>query len=304
MVAAGLLAMLGASTARATDMFANWHTIPRSVQAVDFQTGAPFQMPAVPYGHYAKSPFGGVAKAAGLAASPFHKAAAAAHMLCAKCMGKGCGLCGGLGMIGNGCGDPGCNICVGHGGICKTSGYGDPSCGLLGKHGLLPCKESQAFVGFGGLPVASPQQYCSSPQGAGLCGPYAGKCGPGLSCFGKGGFGGIGCGGGDPGGMVQPCMGCGGKGCGLCGGKGLNCLNCGGKGCGLCMDMIAKCKAALCAPGAMVAKALHCRDVKYFVGAGGPVPLTPGYVPYVVPTRSPRDYFAFPPIGAGVQPDY
>src|SRR5262245_56352234 len=97
MVAAGLLAMLGASTAQATDMFANWHTIPRSVQAVDFQTGAPLRMPAVPYGHYAKSPFGGVAKAAGLAASPFHKAAAAAqmaagaaHALCAKCMGKGC----------------------------------------------------------------------------------------------------------------------------------------------------------------------------------------------------------------------
>jgi hypothetical protein len=35
--------------------------------------------------------------------------------------------------------------------------------------------------------------------------------------------------------------------------------------------------------------------VKYFVGPGGPVPITPGYVPYVVSTRSPRDYFAFPP---------
>jgi hypothetical protein len=35
--------------------------------------------------------------------------------------------------------------------------------------------------------------------------------------------------------------------------------------------------------------------VEYFVGPGGPVPLTPGYVPYVVPVRSPRDFFAFPP---------
>jgi hypothetical protein len=36
--------------------------------------------------------------------------------------------------------------------------------------------------------------------------------------------------------------------------------------------------------------------VDYFLGAGGPVPLTPGYVPYVVATRSPRDFFAFPPM--------
>ena len=39
----------------------------------------------------------------------------------------------------------------------------------------------------------------------------------------------------------------------------------------------------------------HRGDIKYFVGPGGPVPLTPGYVPYVVPTRSPRDFLAFPP---------
>ena len=31
------------------------------------------------------------------------------------------------------------------------------------------------------------------------------------------------------------------------------------------------------------------QKVDYFVGAGGPVPLTPGYVPYIVTTRSPRD---------------
>jgi hypothetical protein len=35
--------------------------------------------------------------------------------------------------------------------------------------------------------------------------------------------------------------------------------------------------------------------VEYFVGPGGPVPITPGYVNYVVPVRSPRDFFAFPP---------
>ena len=41
---------------------------------------------------------------------------------------------------------------------------------------------------------------------------------------------------------------------------------------------------------------LHPNKVDYFVGAGGPVPLTPGYVPYIVTTRSPRDFFAFPPM--------
>jgi hypothetical protein len=40
---------------------------------------------------------------------------------------------------------------------------------------------------------------------------------------------------------------------------------------------------------------LHQQKVDYFVGPGGPVPITPGYVPYVVVTRSPRDYFSFPP---------
>jgi hypothetical protein len=39
----------------------------------------------------------------------------------------------------------------------------------------------------------------------------------------------------------------------------------------------------------------HAGKIEWFVGPGGPVPLTPGYVPYVVTTRSPRDFLAFPP---------
>jgi hypothetical protein len=46
----------------------------------------------------------------------------------------------------------------------------------------------------------------------------------------------------------------------------------------------------------LLGKVTHAGYVKYFMGAGGPVPLTPGYVPYVVATRSPRDFFAFPPM--------
>ncbi len=50
------------------------------------------------------------------------------------------------------------------------------------------------------------------------------------------------------------------------------------------------------------ASVLHVGDIEYFVGPGGPVPITPGYVPYVVPTRSPRDFFAFPPFSDRAMP--
>jgi hypothetical protein len=44
---------------------------------------------------------------------------------------------------------------------------------------------------------------------------------------------------------------------------------------------------------------------KWFMGPGGPVPLTPGYVPYVNPVRSPRDFFAFPPyLDQAMEPGY
>jgi hypothetical protein len=41
---------------------------------------------------------------------------------------------------------------------------------------------------------------------------------------------------------------------------------------------------------------LHKPKISWFNGAGGPVPITPGYVPYIVTTRSPRDFFSFPPM--------
>ncbi len=40
----------------------------------------------------------------------------------------------------------------------------------------------------------------------------------------------------------------------------------------------------------------HKPKISWFNGAGGPVPITPGYVPYIVTTRSPRDFFSFPPM--------
>jgi hypothetical protein len=105
-------------------------------------------------------------------------------------------------------------------------------------------------------------------------------------------------------GQGVPCSACGGKGCGLCGGTGLLhgkgnlCSACGGKGCGLCGGTgfcKGLCSKLLGVPAGLVGKLFHAGEIEYFVGPGGPVPLTPGYVPYVVTTRSPRDYFAFPP---------
>ena len=122
---------------------------------------------------------------------------------------------------------------------------------------------------FGGLLHRGAGDSCG---GCGLKG-CGGKCG----LFGGGG-GGSGCGL------------CGGKGCGKCGlfgnGGGGGCSNCGGRGCGLCSGLKNK-----------LAGLLHHKQgkIKYFVGPGGPVPLTPGYVPYTITTRSPRDFLAFPP---------
>jgi hypothetical protein len=92
---------------------------------------------------------------------------------------------------------------------------------------------------------------------------------------------------------------CGTDGCGAgaCGGCGK--LGCGGL-CGLAAGHIAGAKGKVHGAIGHFTKFLPGHGVKYFVGPGGPVPITPGYVPYVVPVRSPRDYFAFPPYGNGV----
>lgn len=95
--------------------------------------------------------------------------------------------------------------------------------------------------------------------------------------------------------MGDLCGGCGGKGCGLCGFlghiKNKLCGGCGGAGCGLC----GKARSLLHAPHSLLGALMHKNRIKYFVGPGGPVPITPGYVPYVITTRSPRDFLAFPP---------
>lgn len=170
-----------------------------------------------------------------------------------------------------------------------------------GQMPVVPAKASGQTV------VASAQSpaTCGGCFGSGKmangggCNPCGGS-GKIKSLFGKfcGSCHGDGCGGCGGTGLMRDgshgqgkCGGCGGKGCGLCGLGQKLCRGCGGKGCGLCGHLAGlKGKAH-----GLVGKLLHKGDIKYFVGPGGPVPITPGYVPYVVTTRSPRDFFAFPP---------
>lgn len=263
-------------------------TLPREVLAYDYSTGGVMMAPPIPYGHYAKDH-----DLLGCAGCGMHR-----MMGCLGCghdglghglaHSRGCGLCGGKG----------CGACLGQGG-------GDPGCGGAGcgGHGLghhlhhkkagkfAPCDSCVAPVVAGtgqSMPAATAvvQPSGQSPCGVGGCGLkglHSHKGGHWRRC---GLCGGKGCGGCGGGGLMA---GCGDPGCGSCG-KAKGCHFCGGKGCGHCLS------GGLSGLHGKLAGLLHPQKVEYFVGPGGPVPLTPGYVPYIVPTRSPRDFFSFPPM--------
>ena len=310
------------------------HDIPREVAAMDTSTGEPMMAPPIPYGHYAKDPMGHMASKGsmlhaklgglghggagllghggnGLGNGLGHGGNGLGHgsgFGCKDCgdggFGHGnsaCGNCGGSGMFSGkkcgGCGGQGFLSGLGHGHRVKGVAAIPAGYATTGSHGSAQSATSQ------GMPVSA----CGEPgcgfgkghgKGCGICGGsglFKGKgCGPcggsGLLSHGNGcgtpGCGDAGCGGGH-GGFGHG----GGKGFGHGGGTG--CSACGGQGCGLCSKlggMAAQKKAAL--SGLLHP---HAGKIKYFVGPGGPVPITPGYVPYVNTTRSPRDYFAFPP---------
>ena len=308
----GLLCALafvsGDSTpARAGD----FHAIPRLVEGVDVNTGGPMYAPPIPYGHYAGKNIHGRlgAKARGLVGG-LHGGGGGGGSGCSACGGAGCGLCGGIGkgglLRGHGHGAGLCNGAdgcglgqggLGHGGHGHggfASGNGCSTCGL--NHGGGVVASAQFPV-----PVAMPssQSPCSDPgcglfgkgshhhrKGCGLCGGRGcGSCG--VSGSGCGACGGKGCGSCGGIGRGGACGACGGKGCGLCGGLGHGgglCKNCGGAGCSVC----SKAKG-------LVSHLLGHDKIKWFVGPGGPIPITPGYTPYINVTRSPRDFLAFPP---------
>ena len=233
---------------------------------------------------------------------------------CGSCGGDGCGTCGSAGLHHDG----GPLGRLGHKKHGFHGGCTGPGCGMLpsaqvGMMAAPPSKAAgQSFV------QAEPQQAMGSGQYAPVCGGCLGtgqmvKGGGCGACGGSGRLRGL------LGhhGASNPCESCGGRGCGLCGGNGNGgdgnfgndghgghagqggngsaCNACGGRGCGLCSGLKNKAHGILGMPKALCAKITHKGQIKYFVGAGGPVPLTPGYVPYVITTRSPRDFLAFPP---------
>jgi hypothetical protein len=243
------------------------HTIPREAPAYDYTTGGEFKAPPVPYGHYAKDHIFSPRYLLGCASCRLH-----GLLGCAGCghegAGHGCGNCGGHG----------CGLCSGGGLFGHGHGGGDTGCGVancgggLGHHHkagrFAPCDSGAVVATSQSLPAGTAvvQPSGQFPCGLGGCGvtephSHRGHKGHGDVC-------------GDPG-------------CGLCHGKGKHCGFCGGKGCSHCLSGLHGKLAGL----------LHLGPkVDYFVGAGGPVPITPGYVPYIVATRSPRDFFSFPPM--------
>lgn len=293
MAAVGL-GLVWADRARA-DGYRLRHTIPKDVPAINYTTGGEFMAPPVPYGHYAKSY--GAGYLLGCAGCRLH-----GLLGCAGCghegghgHGNGCGFCGGRGCEicqgGTMIGDPvqsacesGCGGGRGHhhkagrfapcdSGTIVVSGIGDGYATTVAPT-MQSMPTGQAFV------MPSSQSPCGV-NGCGVKGKHAHKhhrrCG---LCGGRG------CGGCGGAGIID---GCGDPGCGLCNGHGHGngCGFCGGKGCSHCKGSLHSKLAGLLH---------HGKKVDYFVGPGGPVPITPGYVPYINVTRSPRDFFSFPPM--------
>ncbi len=296
------------------------HSIPREVTAVDVNTGGPYFAPPIPNGCYTKDHLGTIAEGLGLVHGCLSSLTGMLHGCCSGCHGAGCNQCNGTGKCGH------CDKCMGsdgghHGDPCAACGGVGKGCGFCGWRDLLHghdsggCNSHQVKTcGFSGHastvctsmqsapPLVSAQGSCASSQ-MGCAQPGCLLKKRHFHRFGKGcgACGGMGCGLCQGGGMSSGtlCGACGGAGCNQCGGlglhgKGMPCSACGGKGCSLCGGT-GLCKKLLCLPAGLIGKLFHVGEIEYFVGPGGPVPITPGYVPYVVTTRSPRDYFAFPP---------
>jgi hypothetical protein len=287
------------------------HTIPREVVAVDINTGGPYFAPPVPGGCYTKDPVGAVYDAFGAALGLL----SGCWPGCGHCGGAGCGHCGGAG-----CGHCGHGSPSGHD-PCAVCGGNDKGCGFCGWRGLLHGHGGKALGAGCGGGLCSPQRagkacslaghastVCPSVQAAPQVSPLSllasaqGLCSKAGCKLKMRHFHRIG----------KGCTACNGQGCGLCHGgllSGKVCDDCHGAGCGHCggtglchpglgaggLGAGGLCSQLLGVPAGLIGKLFHIGEIEYFMGPGGPVPLTPGYVPYVVSTRSPRDYFAFPP---------
>jgi hypothetical protein len=292
------------------------HTIPREVDAYNFKTGGPFMAPPVPNGHYSKDYVTEAHKSLSCVTCRLH-----AHMNGGKghCfLHKGDGDYGGGGGHGQGGG-------FGHGdsGVASGIGYGGGVYGQPGEssYGGGIGLANPAYVNGGvvvGVGAGADGFATTAPEASAQFGPViSGQaiCGKSdceitvkhshlsqmLNKIRCGSCSGIGCG---------ACAGtgatglCGDPGCSLGAGHshgdgyggGSGCPLCGGKGCAKCLSALKSGLGGLHGKLASLTGAFHAPKMQWFLGAGGPVPLTPGYVPYIVATRSPRDFFSFPPM--------
>jgi hypothetical protein len=291
------LGLAMASSARADGMLLR-HTIPREVDAVNLKTGRPYMAPPIPYGHYAADYVDELQKCLGCATCGLH------GLMGGGGPGHGCFHKGGGCGHGDGCGHGGGNDCLaagtgtgcggghglfGHGGHGSSGILGaDPGCGA-GTAGYattwaqpssqaVALPSGQSACGVSGCTVAAKHSHLSQMLNKIRCGSCGGDgCG---TCANTGVTGLCG----DPGCSL---------GAGHKHGKGTGCGLCGGKGCSHCLSGL---KSGLHGKLASIAGVLNKPKIQWFNGAGGPVPITPGYVPYIVVTRSPREFFSFAPM--------
>ena len=310
-VACLLVAVLGLASAGTSLAGDFHHSIPREVMAYDYTTGGPYYAPPIPYGHYAKDKHAEIAKAIGCVTCKLQGLCALGG--CLKNHHCGDGLCS-HGQAGQGgCGHSqaaGCGL-NGHGNGCGHGIFGHGNGGVAGMpidatgghghHGGGQVMATGPLLAQGPAPVVASAQGSCGFNGCGFQGAHSHQGGAGMGSHFGNALGKLRCG---------LCKGAG-KGCGFCGGSGLAdaCGGCGGRGCdgckGLgCHGLGSGCNG-LCgklaglgakAHGKLAGLFGHREKVEYFVGPGGPVPITPGYVPYIVTTRSPRDFFSFAPM--------
>jgi hypothetical protein len=274
------------SSARADGLILQ-HTIPRVAPAYNYTTGGPYYAPPVPYGHYAKDYVADAHKAVGCVTCALQGllgVGGAGHNLFHKGAGTGTDYSDGSGL----------GHSFGHGGFGHGhGGYGDDGFPVGGAGAGLPAGASAGIAGSAGYSTTMPLTTAQAPSGQSvqsLCGQtgctLAGThshLGGHLNKFHGGNCGDPNCG-----------LGHGhGHGFGHGAGAGTGCSFCGGTGCSHCLSGLG---SAIHGKLASIAGVLHRPRMSWFLGAGGPVPLTPGYVPYIVVTRSPRDYFSFPPM--------
>lgn len=300
--------------------------IPETVPAIDLNTGGPYYAPPVPGGHYTKDPLGAVA---GKVNGAMGHLKGAVQSLCSNCGGTGqcagcgagaatggmgiCGSCGGKGILSHGGSHAGHN----HGTVIANTGHAQYD-GRAGQGAVLaqaPAVAGQVQSSAQAMPAAQSPS-AQSPCGNGGCG--GSRCGD-PACHGIGGkklFGGhrgAGNGCGTPG-CADPGCGNGNGGMFAGHGNGFGHGGCGTPGCTSpgCGDGSGMGHGGMGHPGmghgglgSKLAGLFGHNKVKYFVGPGGPVPITPGYVQWVNPVRSPRDFFAFPPyLDQAMQPGY